>query len=60
MSPETVTHYNDNVPNNNKDTLKVTYHENLTFPGFRCYNQVPGASTNQGNMKKINPVTLFW
>ncbi len=31
-----------------------------TFPGFKYYNQVPGASTNQGNMKKINPVTLFW
>ncbi len=39
--------------------LKVTYHENLTFPGFKCYNQVPSASTNQGNVKKINPVTLF-
>ncbi len=39
--------------------LKVTYHENLTFPGFKCYNQVPDASTNQGNVKKINPVTLF-
>ncbi len=40
-------------------SLKVTYHENLTFPGFKCYNQVPSASTNQGNVKKINPVTLF-
>ncbi len=40
--------------------LKVTYHENLTFPGFKCYNQVLSASTNQGNVKKINPVTLFW
>ncbi len=39
--------------------LKVTYHENLTFPGAKCYNQVPGASSNQGNVKKINPVTLF-
>ncbi len=43
-----------------QSNLKVTYHENLTFPGFKCYNQVPGASTNQGNVKKINPVTLFW
>ncbi len=42
-----------------KISLKVTYHENLTFPGFKCYNQVPSASTNQGNVKKINPVTLF-
>ncbi len=40
--------------------LKVTYHENRTFPGFKCYNQVPSVSTNQGNVKKINPVTLFW
>ncbi len=43
----------------NSKMLKVTYHENLTFPGFKCYNQVPSASTNQGNVKKINPVTLF-
>ncbi len=39
--------------------LKVTYYENLTFPGFKCYKQVPSASTNQGNVKKINSVTLF-
>ncbi len=38
--------------------LKVTYHENLTFPGFKCYNQVPSASINQGNVKKINFVLL--
>uniref|UniRef100_A0A673MZ54 Dynein beta chain, ciliary-like n=1 Tax=Sinocyclocheilus rhinocerous TaxID=307959 RepID=A0A673MZ54_9TELE len=25
--------------------LKVTYHENLTFPGFKCYNQVPDCIT---------------
>ncbi len=37
----------------------MTYHENLTFPGFKCYNQVPGASTNQGNVKKMNPVTVL-
>ncbi len=41
--------------------LKVTYHENLPFPGFKCYNQVRSASTNQGNQttKKISTVTLF-
>ncbi len=38
--------------------LKVTYHENLNFPGFKCYNQVPSVSTNQANVKKINPVTF--
>ncbi len=32
--------------------LKVTYHENVTFSGFKCYNQAPSASTNQGNVKK--------
>ncbi len=26
---------------------------------FKCYNQVPGASTNPENMKKINPVHVF-
>ncbi len=39
--------------------LNATYHENLTFPVFKFYNQVPSASSNQGNVKKINPVTLF-
>uniref|UniRef100_A0A673GYI5 Band 4.1-like protein 3 n=1 Tax=Sinocyclocheilus rhinocerous TaxID=307959 RepID=A0A673GYI5_9TELE len=34
--------------------LKVTYHENLTVSGVKCYNQVPGASTNQENVKKMN------
>ncbi len=31
----------------------MTHNENLTFTGFKCYNQVPSASTNQGNVKKI-------
>ncbi len=41
---------------------KVTYHENMTFSMFKCYNRVPGASTNpeKENVKKDNPVTLFW
>ncbi len=39
--------------------LKVTY-ENLTFSAFKCYNRVPGVSANPQNMKKDNPVTLFW
>ncbi len=36
--------------------LKVTYHENLTFSVFKCYNRVPDASTNPENVKKNNPV----
>ncbi len=28
---------------------------------FKCYKQVPGgASTNPKNLKKDNPVSLFW
>ncbi len=39
--------------------LKVTYHENQTFSMFKCYNRVPGVSTNPENMKKNNPVLFF-
>ncbi len=38
----------------------MAYHENLAFSMFKCYNHIPGASTNPENMKKDNPVTLFW
>ncbi len=32
--------------------LKMAYHEKLTFSVFKCYNGVPGASTNPENVKK--------
>ncbi len=37
----------------------MTYHENLTFSIFKCYNRVPSASTNPENVKKNNPVNFF-
>ncbi len=40
--------------------LKVTYYENLTFSVCKCYNRVPGASTNPRNVKKNNPVIFFF
>lgn len=40
-----------------KISLNVTYHEIMTFFG---YIQVPSASANPGNMKKINPVFFFF
>ncbi len=31
-----------------------------TFSVFKCYNRVPGASTNPENVKKNNPVIFFF
>ncbi len=39
--------------------LKVTYHENLTTSTFKCYNRVPGASTNPEKREKEQPSNFF-
>ncbi len=44
---------------NIKDDL-MFYVLKVTFCVFKCYNRVPGASTNLENMKKNNPVNFFW
>ncbi len=30
------------------------------FSWFKCYNQLPGASTNPENLKKNNPVFIYF
>ncbi len=44
----------------NHNIALVKGHEILTFSVFKCYNWIPGPSTNPENVKKNNPVNFFW